>query len=58
MVPKLLFSGRMPYKRNECYRTGGIAHPYRLISWFRPTSMIWCAGQDETENSYVIVVAC
>lgn len=31
MVPKLLFGGRLPYKRNEGYRTGGIAHPYRLI---------------------------
>ena len=31
LVPKLLFGGRLPYDRNEGYRTGGIAHPFRTL---------------------------
>ncbi len=31
LVPKLLFGGRLLYQRNEGYRTGGIAHPYRTL---------------------------
>ena len=31
LVPKLLFGGRVPYKRNLGYRTGGIAHPFRAL---------------------------
>lgn len=30
-VPKLLFGNRVPYQRNVGYRTGGIAHPFRLL---------------------------
>ncbi|WP_425349021.1 hypothetical protein [Methyloligella halotolerans] len=32
MVPKLLFGDEMLYSRNEGYRTGGIAYPFRLLS--------------------------
>ncbi len=31
LVPKLLFGGRLRYDRNEGYRTGGIAHPFRTL---------------------------
>ena len=31
LVPKLLFGGRLLYERNEGYRTGGIADPFRTL---------------------------
>jgi len=35
LVPKLMFGDRMLYRKNEGYRTAGIAHPFRVLRAMR-----------------------